>query len=133
MAGHPGITNTLRAMLHDYWWPVCKQFVTAYVRGCSTCQSTKPNTTWPKAPIYLITTEEVVPPFHTISLDLITDLPLSNGFDLILTVVDHSCSKAAIFLPCTKTIGTNGIAKLYAERIFPFYGLLGRIISDRDT
>ena len=31
MAGHPGITNTLHTMLHDYWWPACKQFVTAYV------------------------------------------------------------------------------------------------------
>ena len=31
MAEHPGITNILCAMLHDYWWPACKQFVTAYV------------------------------------------------------------------------------------------------------
>ena len=88
---------------------------------------------WPKVPIYPITTAEVVPPFHTISFDLITDLPLSNGFDSILIVVDHGCSKATIFLPCTKTIGTNGIAKLYAERMFPFYGMPGQIISDRDT
>ena len=115
MAGHPGITNTLRAVLHDYWWPACKQFVTAYVRGCSTCQSTKPNTVWPKAPIYPVTTAEVVPPFHTISFDLITDLPLSQGFDSILTIVNHGCSKATIFLPCTKMIGTNGITKLYAK------------------
>ena len=79
------------------------------------CQSTKPNTVQPKAPIYPITTAEVVPPFHTISFNLITNLPLSNGFDSILTVINHGCSKATIFLPCMKMIGTNGITKLYAE------------------
>ena len=60
-------------------------------------------------------TEEVVPSFYTISLNLITDLPLLQGFNCILTIVDHSCSKAAIFLPCTKIIGTNSIAKHYEE------------------
>jgi hypothetical protein len=43
-------------------------------------------------------------PFQTISVDLITDLPVSRGFDSILTVVDHGCSKAAVFLPCQKAI-----------------------------
>ena len=59
------------------------------------CQSMKPNTIRPKVLTYPIMTTEVVPPFHTISFDLITDLPLSQGFDSILTIVDHSCSKAS--------------------------------------
>ena len=65
-------------------------------------------------------------------MDLITDLPVSQGYDSILTVVDHGCSKAAIFLPCHKTINAVGVAVLYAEQIFPFYGIPRRIISDRD-
>jgi hypothetical protein len=71
-------------------------------------------------------------PFQTISVDLITDLPVSRGFDSILTVVDHGCSKAAVFLPCQKTIDAIGVALLYAERIFPFYGIPRWVISDRD-
>ena len=71
-------------------------------------------------------------PFEMISLDLITDLPISQGYDSILTIVDHSCSKAAIFLPCYKTIDTAGIAALYLTRVFPFYSALKRIISDWD-
>ena len=70
-------------------------------------------------------TAEVVPPFHTISFNLITDLSMSNGYNSILTIVDHGCSKAAIFLPCIKKIGTNGIARLYAEQVFPFYSIPG--------
>ena len=71
-------------------------------------------------------------PFEIISLDLITDLPISQGYDSILTVVDHSCSKAVIFLPCHKTIDAAGVAALYSTRIFPFYGIPKQIISDRD-
>jgi transposase InsO family protein len=71
-------------------------------------------------------------PFQTISVDLITDLPNSNGFDSILTIVDHGCSKAAIFLPCQKTIDAPGVAMLYAQRVFPFFGIPRRVISDRD-
>ena len=53
-------------------------------------------------------------PFKMISLDLITDLPTSQGYDSILTIIDHGCSKAAIFLPCHKTINTTGITALYS-------------------
>jgi transposase InsO family protein len=71
-------------------------------------------------------------PFQTISIDLITDLPVSNGFNSILTIVDHGCSKAAVFLPCTKAIDAPGVAELYVQRVFPFFGIPRRVISDRD-
>jgi hypothetical protein len=65
-------------------------------------------------------------------MDLITGLPKSNGFDAILTIVDHGCSRGAIFLPCTTTITGAGIAKLYLENVFRWFGLPRKIISDRD-
>jgi hypothetical protein len=46
-------------------------------------------------------------------MDLITDLPVSEGHDSILTIVDQGCSKAAKFLPCQKTIDGLGVARLY--------------------
>jgi hypothetical protein len=115
LAGHPGIVNTIKGVMRDFWWPDIRRFTEAYVRGCATCQSTKPMTTRPTPPAFPITTEEKQSPFQTISLDLITDLPPSKGYDSILTVVDQGCSKAAIFLPCNKSIDALGVAKLYAE------------------
>ena len=47
------------------------------------------------------------------SMDLITDLPLSNKYDAILTIVDQECSKTAKFILCNKTIDGQGIARLY--------------------
>jgi len=65
-------------------------------------------------------------------MDLITDLPKSQGFDSILTIVDQGCSKAAKFIPCTKTIDGTGIALEYLKHLVPWFGLPKRIISDRD-
>ena len=66
-------------------------------------------------------------------MDLITDLPLSNGYDSILTIVNQGCSKAAKFIPCKKTIDGLAVATLYFQHLFPFFGISKRIISDRDT
>jgi hypothetical protein len=63
-------------------------------------------------------------------MDLITDLPTSDGHDSILTIVDQGCSKAAKFIPCSKTIDRQGIANKYLKHLVPWFGLPKRIISD---
>ena len=65
-------------------------------------------------------------------MDLITELPKSQGFDSILTIVDQGCSKAAKFIPCNKTIDGTGVALEYLKHLVPWFGLPKRIISDRD-
>ena len=63
-------------------------------------------------------------------MDLITDLPKSQGFDSILTIVDQGCSKAAKFIPCTKMIDGTGVALKYLKHLIPWFGLPKRIILD---
>jgi len=65
-------------------------------------------------------------------MDLITDLPKTQGFDSILTIVDQGCSKAAKFIPCMKTINGTGVALEYLKHLIPWFGLPKRIILDRD-
>jgi transposase InsO family protein len=72
-------------------------------------------------------------PFSTVAVDFIVKLPISNGYDTILTVTDHDCTKAVILLPCREDMGSLDIAKLYLERVFPYVGVPEKIISDRDT
>ena len=116
----------------DYWWLDMKQFVQSYVKGCATCQMTKPNTMRPRAPLLPITATPKAIPFQTISLDLITDLPMSKGYDSVLTIIDYDCLKAAVFLPCQKTIDVEGIVQLYVQHVFPHFGQPQHIILDRD-
>lgn len=65
-------------------------------------------------------------------MDLITDLPESNGMDSILSVVDHGLTKGVILLPCKKTVTADGIAKLLLDNLYKRFGLPDKIISDRD-
>jgi hypothetical protein len=65
-------------------------------------------------------------------MDLITDLPKSDGFDSILTIVDQGCFKAAKFIPCNKTIDGSGVALEYLKNLVPWFRIPKRIISDRD-
>ena len=71
-------------------------------------------------------------PFKQVAMDLITDLPPSQGYDTVLTLVDHGCSCAALFLPCHKTITGEKIAHLYFKHLFPWFGIPKQVISDRD-
>jgi hypothetical protein len=119
-------------VLACYWWPGIRKWVANYVKGCTTCQQTKILTHRRKTPIYRIPTQPNTKPFQTIAMDLITGLPPKEGKDAILMIVDHRCSRAAIFIPCNTTITGPGIAQLYLEHIYRWFRLPAKIISDRD-
>ena len=69
-------------------------------------------------------------PWQSISLDFITDLPDSRGFNAILTVVDRY-TKMAHFVPCTKEITSEETAGIVMREVFRHHGLPDSIISDR--
>ena len=71
-------------------------------------------------------------PFETIAIDFIMKLPMLQGYDSILTITDHNCSKATIFIPCMEEISGEERATLYAKHVFTRFGLPSKIISDRD-
>jgi len=71
-------------------------------------------------------------PFETVTLDFITKLPISQGYDSILTVTDHDCTKAAVFIPCKESMTAEETAGLIIQQIFPQFGLPLKFISDRD-
>jgi hypothetical protein len=64
-------------------------------------------------------------------MDFIMDLPLSDGFDSILVVVDHRSSKGVILEPCHKTIDAMGTASILLNSLYRRYGLPDKAISDR--
>ena len=64
-------------------------------------------------------------------MDLITDLPLAEGFDSILVVVDQGLTKGVILIACNKTITAEGTAKLLLENLYKRFRLPDKIISDR--
>ena len=88
-AGHPGEIRTYNAVRQHYWWPGLCIFVKNYVQGCRACQQFKIDQS-PSKPAYIPTEgAKSLWPFANCSMDLITDLPLADGFDSILVMVDQ--------------------------------------------
>jgi hypothetical protein len=131
-AGHPGRDETIRQVQNQYFWPSKRAWIKQYIKGCTTCQQNKNITHVTKTPLYKITVPDNTPPFTQIAMDLITGLPLSRGYDAILTIVDHGCSQGAVFLPCNVTITGPQTVQLYYKHVYPWFGLPSKVISDRD-
>ena len=130
--GHPGINRTKRLIERYYWWPNMGHEITEYVQGCADCQRHKVNNRPTKAPLSPIYPLPEAMPFETVALDFITKLPESQGYDSILTITDHDCTKMAVFIPCREEINAEETAALYAKHVFVRYGLPTKLISDRD-
>ena len=69
--------------------------------------------------------------FSSISINLITKLPLLDGFDSVMVVVDHGLTKGVIYCPYTKEIDAAGVAQLFFHHIFPQFGLHTKVILDQ--
>jgi len=130
--GHSGRDETVRWINREYYWPSARSWIQDYVKGCAICQQNKNLMHRTKTPLFRIPSDPEAKPFLHVAMDLITGLPNSKGYDTILTIIDHGCSRGAIFLPCTTTITGPQIAKLYLDHLYRWFGLPKRIISDRD-
>jgi len=65
-----------------------------------------------------------------ISADFITKLPLVQGYDSILVVVDRF-TKMVHFIPTTERTSAERLAWLFRDNIWKLHGLPNSIISDR--
>ena len=116
-SGHGGFFHTYSLLSHDYWWPGMTSFVCCFVSGCTLCQQMKVNT-HPSVSTLSPLLSSCSHPFQQLSIDLVTDLPLSNGYDSLLVVVNHSLSKGVILTPCNKTIDAKGVTELFFKNVF---------------
>jgi hypothetical protein len=129
--GHPGQFQTLELVRWDYWWPGMTVFIKNFVAGCAPCQQMKVNM-HPTTPLITLIKSLGTRPFPLVTTDFITDLPVSDGSDALMVVVDHGSTKGAIFIPCNKTVTAGGAAQLYFEKVYSRFGLPDKMISDRD-
>ncbi|MBW0522388.1 hypothetical protein O181_062103 [Austropuccinia psidii MF-1] len=67
-----------------------------------------------------------------LSIDFITQLPLSNHFDPILVIMDRF-SKMAVFIPTMSSIASLDLAHSVINNIFSNHHLPSSIVSDRGS
>ena len=129
-SSHMGIFHTKAILERDFWWPGLAFFVKNFVDGCATCQQNKVNT-HPTVSLLIPIPSSHTLPFKQLSVDLITDLPPSNGHDSVMIIVDHGFTKGVILTSCSKTIDAAGIAQVFLNNVFKRFGLHNTLISDR--
>ena len=129
-SGHFGANKTLQSIKRMYWWPFMARHVRHYVRTCVSCQSSKPEN---KAPAGLLKPLQIpTRPWSSVSMDLITDLPVTQcGKDAITVVVDR-LTKMTHFIPCATKVSAIELAKHFLDNVFRLHGVPTDIVSDRD-
>ena len=93
-------------------------FVKSYKKGCALYQQIKVNTHPSAPPLAPIKANPYAYPFLTVTINFITDLPESNGYNILYIIVDHNLIKVIVLIPCTKTIDAIRIAKLYHDNVY---------------
>ena len=127
-AGHPGRSKTLELVQRAYYWPKMRQDIERYVRNCHTCQRSR---TSRHAPFGILRPLPIPDrPWQSISMDFVTGLPWSDGYDAIWVVVDR-LTKARHLIPCRTNIDAKDLADLFLQHVFRLHGLPDEIISDR--
>ena len=128
--GHPGRYKTAELILRSYWWPRIHVDVRHYIDSCDLCQRTKAKRSKPQG----LLSPNPIPtyPWQRITVDLITELPFSLGYDAIMMVVDR-LTKMVRLIPTYTSLTSEGAARLYRDHVWKDFGLPESIISDRGT
>jgi hypothetical protein len=126
IAGHSRREKTLELVQRSYTWPGMSSFVKEYTNRCERCARMKPSTITPPGKLHPLELPDI--PWTEVTADFTTNLPLSNGFDSILVVVDWFL-KEVEFIPHNKTTTTLDTAQLYLHNGWKNYGLTTSIVS----
>ncbi|KAG2840375.1 hypothetical protein PC112_g3759 [Phytophthora cactorum] len=128
VGGHLSREKTYDSMSTMYWWPKLYKWVGAYVLTCETCQRTKSS---PHAAAPLASLPVPTGCWQSISMDFVFGLPKDKAGNTGIVVFVDCLSKMAHLAAVPDTIGGEGTALLFLERVFRQHGLPEAIVSDR--
>jgi hypothetical protein len=129
LSGHQNSVRTYKHLQKLFYWPKMNKFITDYVLACDSCQRNKVSPTAQKP--FLQPLQLPSQPWKSVSMDFITCLPISNGFDSIYVVVDRM-GKMAHFIPSHSTDDAPIVAQRYVDNVVKHHGIPDEIVSDRD-
>lgn len=130
LGGHSGIAATYHRLRTHFAWKGMRQDVESFIKQCAICQQSKHTNTHPVGLLQPLPIPEGV--WRDLSMDFIEGLPKSNGFSVILVIVDR-LTKYAHFIPVKHPYTTASIAQLFLDHIVKLHGLPSTIVTDRDT
>jgi len=104
------------------------RYVGMYVSHCDLCLHTKIQRRLPTGELQLLLIPEEC--WDVISVEFISELPESGGYDSIIVAVD-SAGKHSHFIEMVTTVIAAGVANLYLQNVWKLHGLPQKVVSDR--
>lgn len=129
VGGHSGVQATYQRIKRLFAWHGLKAAVTDFVSQCAVCQHAKHTNTHPGGLLQPLPVPDGAR--RDITMDFIEGLPLSEGYDVILVVVDRF-TKYAHFVPLRHPFSAPLVARVFVDSVVKLHGMPHSITSDRD-
>ncbi|KAE9089081.1 hypothetical protein PF010_g19142 [Phytophthora fragariae] len=127
---HPGAERTYLKLARHWYWSKMLKSIQKFIADCEPCRRNKPRLTKPPGLLEPLSIPDER--WRSISMDFITDLPRTKrDVDSIWVVVDR-LTKRCHFVPTTKNVNAEGVARLFIDNIWKLHGMPANIVSDRD-
>ena len=114
IGGHGGQWKMVELVTRNFWWPGVTKEVKRYVEEYNACQQNKNRIEQPAGKLMPNSIPER--PWMHISADFITKLPLAQGYDSILVVVDW-LTKMVHFILTTEKTSAEGLVRLFRDNM----------------
>ena len=129
LGGHSGVQATYHRIHRLFHWKGLKLAVEDFVKQCQVCQQAKHMNTHLAGLLQPLPIPEGA--WQDISMDFIEGLPKSEGYDVILVIVDRF-TKCAHFIPIRHPFTAPTIARAVFDNVVKLHGMPKTIVSDRD-
>ena len=129
IGGHSGALKTYQRLATEVYWVGMKKDVLDWVARCDVCQRHKYMAMAPGGLLQPLALPNRV--WEEVTMDFIEGLPRSDGFSVILVVVDR-LSKYAHFVPLRHPYTAASVATTFLREVVRLHGIPESIVSDRD-
>jgi len=127
---HFGFFKSYKSIRHSFFWPgMCKDLKEGYIPSCRECMRNKSFTMKPCGPLHPLPVPDER--CMSISMDFIGPLPVDQGYDCILTIMDRLGSDIQI-IPTYSMVSAEDLAVVFFNNWYCKNGLPDEIVSDRD-
>lgn len=127
--GHSGATATYHRVRKLFAWSGLKRVVEEFIKQCPIGQHAKHENTHPSGKLQPLPIPQE--PWQELTMDFVEGLPKSEGYDIIMVIVDR-LTKYAHFMPLRHPFHAAQVACAFWEHIIKLHGVPHSIVSDRD-
>lgn len=116
-------------ILARWFWPKLRNLVRQFIRNCDVFGRA---TVWREVKVEFLRSLPI--PEHIgseLTIDFVTDLPLSEGYTKIMVITDRLSKD--IFIFATNSMTAENCAKIFIDRYYRYFGFPRFLTSDRGS